>query len=403
MEITFSGYFFLIVYFIAIFFPVKYLFAITLYSSIFGAMAVFNLNYKGITPFIVGLIFFNLKSIFLPTKLRHNNFPNSYLVCLFLLYSILYSIVIPIIGSENRQLSLKNYTQLVYIIIYTITLYSAYKIQNKVDASFLIKLFKFMIISVVAIGLWEFFAKSTNMISFPNSFFFNNKGYSLLYDQELAIGGQKRLNSTFIEPSYAGSFLAASFCMVVILGIKKNILFLLLILTALVFNLSATGMLSTIFGVLFCMFINIKNWKQILALNILLLLTLYIVYKTDYFTFFIEILLRKKDSLSGESRLESTVRAINLFKESGGIGLGLGVYRSASFISDIIVSYGIIGTFLFCKLYYTFIRTIVSRNTWLFVFAIVLLCAQCIAIPDISNQIMWMWIFMSVSLNHYNK
>jgi hypothetical protein len=131
-------------------------------------------------------------------------------------------------------------------ILFFLSVYCAYKNRVKISDKFTKKIFVTSIIVVVLIGLWEFTAKTTGIIDFPYDIVYNNAWYSQLYMQKA--GDLMRLNSTFLEPSYCGAFLSASFWAIMVVDDVKYKWLCIPIGIALMFNLSATGMVSFVFG-----------------------------------------------------------------------------------------------------------------------------------------------------------
>jgi hypothetical protein len=162
-------------------------------------------------------------------------------------------------------------------------------------------------------------------------------------------------------------------------------------------NLSGTGIISFIIG--FILYSYIKGLKRILWLIPIAFILIYTINVTGYFEFIENMLANKADSQSGISRSTATDFTFKLFLKTLGIGVGLGSHRGGSFIIDLLASLGIIGTFLFYKIYsYLIKKSFYNQNLWLFNFAIVLMVAQFIAIPDFSFSIMWMCLFMATAM-----
>jgi hypothetical protein len=413
MEITFFGYIFLIICCFSLLFPIKYLFAVVVISCIFQSTAVINFADKGFPPYIIGEIFMLLRCLpslpLILLNMQKERFVR-YIV-IFILFSVCASFILPhywegvmvysesgidsmvLIGGNPLRFGSGHIIQISYAVLNFLTVYCIYKNRTKLPDNFIKKIFVVSIVVVLLTGFWEFTAKTTGFY-FPYTFFFNNNGYSQLYMQNA--GGLMRLNSTFLEPSYCGAFLSASFWAMMSVNKIKNKLLCIIIGIALILNLSGTGIIAFLAGILIYICINKK--KYILPLLISGLVLTLIINAFEYFDNIKNMLIDKMSSQSGIVRSIAAYFTWELFLQTKGTGIGLGSHRGSSFILNILACLGIIGTILFSKFYLYLLKHSRIQNTWLFSFTLVLLVAQCIAIPDFSFSIMWMCFFMSAAL-----
>jgi hypothetical protein len=416
MEITFIGYIFLFVYIIGIFLPVKYLIAFVIFSCIFQSTAIINITgvEKGVMPYAVASIFLILKSVLTRTlvlDIKHDSFVR--LVTIFMLFSVTASIILPIIwdgirihnelraalyaGLKGEQLhfSIRNTAQCCYAIVNLLAICCIHKNCSRIANAFIVKTFVFAVVTVLIIGFWEFTAKTTQKISFPYLFIYNNVGYTQGYLQ-LALDGIMRLNSLFLEPSYCGAFLSASFWAMISIDSKKAKALCLVIGLALILNLSGTGMMSFLAGFILYSFVCSR---KILWFALLLIPLALIISEMGYAGYISEMLTTKTTSTSGKVRGEAASFAWDLFLHTKGLGIGLGSFRGSSFILDMLVGLGVIGVLLFYRIYSHLLKSLMAdQHVWLFVFGIVLLIAQCLAIPDFAFSIMWMFLFMATAI-----
>jgi hypothetical protein len=299
-------------------------------------------------------------------------------------------------GGKPLRFGLGHIIQISYVVLNFMTVYCIYKNRTSLPVDFVKKNFTISIVLVLLIGFWEFIAKTMGRIPFPYTFIFNNKGYSQAYMQNA--NGLMRLNSTFIEPSFCGAFLSASFWALMSIDTLKHKLLCILTGVTLILNLSGTGIMAFIAG--FFIFLRIKKNKYAFPLLIFGLLLMFIVNTLEYFENIKDMLFNKIDSQSGNTRTVAAYFTWDLFLQTNGTGVGLGSHRGSSFILNILACLGLIGTILFgrCYLYLLKHSLILNQNMWLLFFAIVLMIAQCIAIPDLSFSIMWMCFFMSTAL-----
>jgi hypothetical protein len=414
MEITLFGYIFLFVYVIGLFLPVRYLTSLVIYSCVFQSTAIINISEKGFQPYVVASIFLIVKSFSIQTLLldiKRDAFVR--LIVIFILFSVSVSIILPIIwdgitvyaetnidlmaelGGEQLHFGIRNITQCCYAIVNLLTIYSIYKNRVKISTNLIVRIFTIAIITVLIIGFWEFTAKTTQIIPFPHLFIYNNIGYSKLYLQT-TIDGLMRLNSLFLEPSYCGAFLSASFWAIMSIDSVKSKVLCAFIGLALMLNLSGTGMVSFLAG--FILYSYVRRSKILWFAPVLLALAL-VVSNMGYGGYVSDMLMGKASSTSGIHRSMAAFFTWDLFLYTKGLGVGLGSHRGTSFILDMLVGVGIIGTFLFYKIYSRLLKSAISvQHVWLFMFGIVLFVAQCLAIPDFSFGIMWMCLFMATAV-----
>jgi hypothetical protein len=421
MEVTLFGYIFLIICFFALFLPIKYLFAFVVFSCIFQSTAIINFAYaqKGILPFVVSssfLVFRTFHSLSLLTDIKQESFIRR--IAAFVLFAVIATLVLPpfwekinlfsVSGADFMRseasnpfsFGLNHITQIGYVVLNFLTVYCIYKIREKLPDDFITKVFILSIVVVLLIGFWEFMAKTTGFISFPYAFFYNNIGYAQGYLQGEG-GSWMRLNSTFLEASYCGAFLSASFWAMMSIGKLKTKLLCIPIGIALVLNLSGTGMVSFLSGIL--IFVYIKKGKSFFPLILFGLILVFIIDRMGYFESMKYMLFNKINSQSGNVRGSATYFTWEIFFQTKGIGAGLGSTRGSSFIVNMFASLGVVGTILLGRLYLYLFKHLPAQNIWLFSFSIVLLVSQCIAIPDFAFTIMWMWFFIATALLPYKK
>ena len=369
---TLFGLFFVSICFIGWFKPVKYLFSVVIFSCVFQAAAVFNVGTSGIPPYIVADFFFITK-VFLGGSFLKQNQPRFFKILLFfVVYSVILSFVMPFVfdgvgvivpGETNDNdlaqgeilgrlsFSSKNMIQIAYLVINTLTIYY-----------------------------------------FPDSFFYSNEGYAQYWLQGL------RLNATFAEPSYAGAFLASSSWALIYYGKLKKLLFFVLL--ALVLNMSGTAIMAFMITGVFCVLFSSKMRIPCLLGCFLLYLLAYLM---SYDTLIGEMVLSKSDSISGLARMGAVTYTIGMITDTYFIGVGLGSHRCFSFLTNLMSAVGFIGFFLFFYFIWALVKPILDKDSKKYasivIFGLVLFVAQCVAIPDFSFPIMWMWIYLSVILH----
>jgi hypothetical protein len=402
MEITFFGIIFITICIcVSIFLPAKYLIAIVIYSCIFQSVAVINFSNKGFPPYIIASIFLVVKNLLNPPDGIPNLKTHIFIryIFVFVLFALFSSLVLPHLwkgitvftwmdngefGEGNLRFKQSNVIQIFYLVLNFLTIYIIYINRSKIPVHFIRTVFIYSIITVIIIGLWSYFSIKTGL-PFPHSFFYNNSGYSIVRDV--------RLKSLFTEPSFCGAFLSASFCATIGMTNKYYKLLCIFIGICLLLSLSGTGIVSLIISIV--LFLCLKGFKWVICFAPFIILIIYGITSIEYF----DIVTNKMDSHSGLVRSTSAYFTFDLFLQTKCIGIGLGSHRGSSFILDMLVSLGIVGTYLFCKIYaYLLKYAIRTENNWIFKFIITLLIAQCIGVPDFSFSIMWMGLFMATAI-----
>tara|TARA_B100000929_G_scaffold188682_1_gene149409 strand:+ start:8599 stop:9912 length:1314 start_codon:yes stop_codon:yes gene_type:complete len=422
---TAFGSFWIVICICTFFLPLRYLGALLICSCIFQSAGVIDLG-EGRTVFPIliteGILFIRVFFLSLfKSKLLVNQVLR-YLIY-FVSFAILTSFFLPSIfsgmvkvfvygvgvdtnlrrGGEYLRPANSNIIQSIYLIIHLIACVCLVNIpvnSSKNNFNFYLKALVVTILVVVVIGFWEFISKTTGFIYFPKSFFINSDS-SL--SEQTTMGGLMRLNSTFLEPSFAGAFLAGAFWVLWTLeNFRFSKLLAAITFVALVLNLSGTGLISFCFGGIIYFLIN--DLKKALRFLVIIIIATALIYTLPYFEFITRLISEKTDSQSGKVRSSTIAYSINLFIETYGVGVGLGSHRGASFLTATLSTVGIIGTYLFFKFYRKIMLVVLAlsklnRNYMVvFYFGTVLLFAQILAIPDLSFTPFWMWIFTAILL-----
>lgn len=128
-----------------------------------------------------------------------------------------------------------------------------------------------------------------------------------------------------------------------------------------------------------------------------------LAYLMSYDTLIGEMVLSKSDSISGLARMGAVTYTIGMITDTYFIGVGLGSHRCFSFLTNLMSAVGFIGFFLFFYFVWALVKPVLDKDSRKYasivIFGLVLFVAQCVAIPDFSFPIMWMWIYLSVILH----
>lgn len=235
---------------------------------------------------------------------------------------------------------------------------------------------------------------------------------------EQSVGSLVRINGTFTEPSLAGAFLAASFVALLasfISGKRDALQYAALALIGLVLvsTTSSTGYFAAAASLLALAFYfspltlrgklrmrYARGWiivvtSAALAMTIILALP-------NLLEAAMAMTVQKGEGLSFLHRLAADLNAVELVRETFGIGVGLGSNRPSSLATYLLSNMGIAGTILFVALIRGLLRPFPDRKApphrhfivWGFV---TLLIAQIIAIPDLNFPLLWIFIALLVS------
>lgn len=223
----------------------------------------------------------------------------------------------------------------------------------------LISAFSWSGMFVVAVGLYQMLCHWSG-IPFPTWLFNSNKAWSELPNQLIG-NGFSRVTATFVEPSQAASFLAAWAVFEVSLAVGgarhdgRHWLFAALGSVVLVATTSTTGYVTAAVMWIVMMWdcirtalrhgiIKTKPTLAAIALGGIASLTLLLSKNADLL--FRAVVLNKGESASALHRTATFGRAIQVFIDSWGLGVGLGSNRAMSAFFYVLSNLGLPGMIL---------------------------------------------------------
>ncbi|NNM64225.1 MAG: hypothetical protein HKL99_06380 [Burkholderiales bacterium] len=414
-----------------------------IFSSIFQAASVLNVNSQfrfGLQPYyLVSIlltasmcvqIIINKGKIVIESKKKNL----AIIILLFGVYSAISSFILPVVyngmnvysprlgidaqaefGGVALSWSYSNLAQAIYILLnvfnVVFVLINIEKLKFQRANHFLI--FSAFVVSIV--GLYQFFANYFGLY-FPSHFFYSNPTYYIGDNQKIA--NYLRINSTFSEPSVAGIFLASVTLYFFASSISKKKFSKLYFITAMIMGFSAAITTSTtayfvlfIGFILFAFFelisaiIKRRISKVVVLISFLTLAIAVVAFSiiTYYGIFpeFYDMTIDKTQSLSYINRQLSNVAAFKITLESWLLGVGLGSNRPSSFIAYLFSNIGVIGSFIFfvflCKLVQF---SLIYRDKSLRVnyapelFFLCVLLGMAASVPDLSFGILWIAIIL---------
>lgn len=417
---TLLGVIFLLISLILLFQPLRYFLYVIMFLCVFQYTAVCNIGGKGYSFQVIGELILVLRYYLQNQSITYFRIKKDPLLkAQFLLVIVAISCFLNSLfffsgihvyatgamdddvlqGGEPLHFSLSKISQIISLILHFITVKIILDIRKKIKIETVRNLFLLTVLTVVVIGYWEFVAKTTGIISFPESLFNNYSGGGGLTKQ-LIFGKFYRLNATFFEPSYAGAFLGAAFWTLVTMKNKMAYLLSVFVALALVFNLSGTGVMTFIGGSFLYIFFR---GKKALWIILGIILSIYVVITLGKYGDLFQLMLTEKaTSQSGVTRSDSFFFTMELFVKTYGIGIGIGYHRSSIFLSNMLVALGLVGTILFFRWMYLIFMPLYQQSKYyhfcLFplIYSMTLLCAQNLSIPDLSFPPFWLGIYMAV-------
>jgi hypothetical protein len=315
----------------------------------------------------------------------------------------------PFVDLTPLHWTISNFAQAAYLTLNVATiLYAFFVVRTRRQLESLFRGFALSASIAVAAGLLQRLTISLGW-PFPYELFNNNPGYSQGFDQQLV--GFRRISSTFPEPSFAGSFLSgiASGLLAGFLSGQRGWrwLFGLLVVTAVLLDTTATtgyvaivGMTCVLF-VYFSPFRGPKRVRRLLARRWIVvgsavsaLAACVLLFVSGFNEIFLNVTTEKAEGLSFAFRADLDLAAITVFRNTYGIGAGLGSNRPSSLVMTFLSSVGIVGTILFATLLYRIVKAFPGKSApstlhMTFWSLAGLLLAQTIAIPDMNRPVLW--------------
>lgn len=436
------GAFFIPCALICLLFCPIYLLPLLIVSSVFEGSSVWNMKLGsfefGILPFYLVQICVTLRLMLLSVKGRilppAKDVSRRIVVplVLFWLWSCTSAFLMPRVFAGTLVMSprsgmiqapaplewtFSNFAQAAYLTFNVcMVLYALAVIQTPRDRDRLLRALRWAVAIVVAVGFLQFFVTTIGG-KFPYELINNNPGYAEGFEED--IGNIHRYNSTFIEPSMAGSFLSA-----IAVGLfaaflsgrreMRSLLTILAVLLMLFLTTSSTGfaalgIMSCILFVYFNPFRGRKQkkdksfrrgWTYVLA--VLGVVGLVVVLFPGFSDAVITMTVDKMESFSFWARLASDIYSFVIVADTRGIGAGLGSNRSSGLFATLLSTVGVLGTALLAIILYRIVKLFPGRSSrpslqLTFWALLTLLVASSVAIPDINRPTLWVLLLLVVT------
>ena len=405
---------------------------VVMFMSIFQAASVLNISVGGaevgLAPaYLILLIALVNKFVARATKPSKTSprtaRATSILTC-FVLYATLSAFINPFVFSgvliTNSKVGARvplewspGYLSQLFYLLISFALYIA--VTSKTSPAELIKSLDWYVKGVSlasVIGIYQYVAAKGGL-PFPGNLLYTNPSYVIYnaYD----IDGFLRTNSTFTEASVAAFSLSVALALVVgkmlysTRAVGASALRALLIASALVLTLSATGYMCLIFVGLISGFVYIFRWRGsasfkaakfvlMIPLGIVLLILLTIPAMRQTATNLLHtVLIDKTESFSYQARTQMNEDALQTAADTAWMGAGWGICRASSFIPTALANVGVSGVLLlgvFCAIVLYPIRelhklSLPLHGVVLFALSTALLNLV-VALPDIVHPVIWL-------------
>ena len=255
--------------------------------------------------------------------------------------------------------SFSNAGQAMYMVLnfFVLVALAEFSVSRRIES--LLNAFTFSGVIVLLVGLYQM-ASYRFGLPFPSSFFNSNGAWAQNFNQMMS-GGWHRVSATFVEPSEAGGFLSAWVLFELILAnwgmTKRRTHWLLAIVGCVVLlaTTSSTGY-ATVGLVLCCMtaqvvfqvirsgHIPIRTGMTVATFTIAIGAFLALGHGASLLD---SILWHKSDSTSGVVRMATVWRALDVMRDTYGLGAGLGSNRAFGALAYIGSNLGIFGLVVF--------------------------------------------------------
>lgn len=368
-------------------------------SANFFAASFINIGGKGIPLYLVGEV---LLIIVLLSKFRGRLSiisKSEIFLFLFIVWSTLVLALSPSVFS-NLQVSIDpddmarnggrpnpsiiSFAQIGYLIIHFICLSLIIKCRKNGLWQYYNFEFKNIIITLSWITcIFGFISYGLRLIGASKiliPIFYNNPGYAQLIDAAL------RFQAGFPEASFCGAFLGAAFWVAIY---HKRILLSALLIAAMILSVSGSALISFFAG--FCLYFFYYGRKKLIITLVILFLIIFCLYLSGVLDYIMTFISDKGNSHSGDVRYSQAVLALDIFYNTYGLGIGVGITRGGGGFLNLLATTGVVGTLLFIS----FVTNILKKESFdKVIYIISLLSAMIFTIPDVSYPVLWGGLFV---------
>ena len=405
---TIFGVIWIVILIGSMFLDIKYLFFMTILSSVFQCNNVVVIGNNGIGPQIITSIAFCIRVFILKKhefKIKiSKNFLAIEIACIILLLITFMSLIVNNTLIEN----ILRYLQLVMYVLCTIAMS---KISNDIEKNYVHSTIKNITIFLIGVGFLQLLITTGILprLGIIRTLLYNDTLSEVVYYTR---DNYFRILSTYMEPSYYAGFLVGAFYYFLYMDEKKmgNYILLFLILLQIILSFSTTAYIA--FGILGILYIlKIKNLKLKIFTIIISLIGISVLY-FGFYNILDNVIFSKSESGSANARFALDRRNQKLFAENKIIGVGYKNARGSSIVYTVLAEMGITGLISYISLNIIIFKDIFIKNKnnislqelgLRFALFGVFMC-QIIAIPDIDICTYWMWMnLLAVIISRYKK
>lgn len=425
MGIDLFGIIWLLLCFTSVWGNIKYISSLLLLSAIFQTSTVLSLGSLEFSPFFITELFFILKAAFifsfssekftLPIWMKY--------LLLFASFAILITVFSPYLfegirvlspsmgiddgvlrGGKRLLFSNSNIAQIVLLIVNMLTIFYAYLNRRKIDFTFLFNTFLLSVCLILVLGFWRYLS-AYGFIVFPSNFFDNNQGHAIL--ASAIVENRFRFTANFLEASSAGQFLSAIGISLLLLKSKKSYILMAVTFLGLILTISGAGYVGLIIG--FVIWGLKSNYKQLVQIFIVGIFIVLVLYLSGFLELFYSVISTKSETASGVNRSASNIFSFRICLETYLFGAGMGSSRCSSFLFNLLATVGVLGTFLYYRFLIVPLKRLYANSSFdkridfLFMFGILFSLNQIISAPDLSNQYLWVWLFLFAIVPAYQE
>lgn len=325
--------------------------------------------------------------------------------------SIFFCIIVAIILSiiVNQSFMSSNMIAVLMVVVYFVFSVILKNKELNIDLQWLEKVEDAIIISVLIIGVLQVLCKSglTFLNGFLTTFVYND---ALNTDVIFHYKDTSAFYSTFMEPSYCGAFLVASFSSVLFRKkvTCKNILLSIVLILAILLTRSSTAYGGLAIFVIIALFVNSEKKVYKFFIPIIILIAFVVcMFNMDLLN---EVIFDKIGSSGSYTvRTNWNQKALEAFESSPWVGVGFKNIRGSSIYLSLLGEIGLIGIipyslFIVFLLANLLVKKAEASCKARMMYVFMMIVCQIIACPDLNFSPFWLGIyFLMLSLSANRK
>ena len=376
------------------------------FSYLFQTTAIFAIGNTGFMPYLIGPILLILKGLRLKKEVPQDVKNIQTISIIFIIFIISQSFIAKYFFEGNilvyeqggmetaiakgmvpYHFSLKQCIQWAYLMLNIGGLISILKHRQYLDNHFSKKLIEQSVFFISFIGIWKYIADNFGGW-FPSTFFFNNISFDLGNIWQ-SVGGKIRFTSVFVEASICGLFLAL-FCWNTFFTKTKNKIILeSILLLCLLLTVASTGFFCVLFGAALYL-IKKRNIKVIVFLFTIGAFFYWLAQYLNLLDIVYDMTINKSGSESAEVRSKIMMSGLQIFKDTYGLGVGLGASNGSGLALTLLGQIGILGCSLFLGWLYFIVKYLSNRQIKMQLCLWVLFFGMCTSVGYLSFPILWL-------------